>query len=57
MHPLIKFMELESQTDQGPGMRRVMGADIVRADGHHPDGQVGAAGGGEGGGVQGGGGE
>lgn len=48
-------MELESQTDQGPGMRRVMGADIVRADGHHPDGQVGAAGGGEGGRVQGGG--
>ena len=44
VHPLLKFMELESQTEQGSGgMRRVVGADVMRADGH-VEGQVGGRG-------------
>lgn len=42
MHPLLKFMELESQTEQHPGMRRVMGSELaVRTDAGHQEGQVG----------------
>ena len=43
VHPLLKFMELEQQTEQGgSGLRRtMMGADLTgRTDVHH-EGQVG----------------